>query len=94
MYDYASANKVAMRTLQVVYPAVVGIGCFSHTLNRVGAKFNSPHANDSTTYWVNLLSHSFKAQAIWKQQTGHTITGYSATQWWSKWAMMSHFWVI
>ena len=89
MHDCASANKVAMRTLQVLYPAVLGIGCFSHTLNRVGEKFNAPHVNDFTTYWVSLLSHSFKARAIWKQQTGRTITSYSATRWWSKWEVMN-----
>ena len=36
MHDYASANKIAMHTLQVLYPAVLGIGCFSNTLNCVG----------------------------------------------------------
>ena len=30
MHDCASANKVAMRTLQVLYPAVLGIGVFLH----------------------------------------------------------------
>ena len=60
MHDCASANKVAMRTLQVLYPAVLGIGCFSHTLNRIGEKFNASHFNNFTTYWVSLFSHSFK----------------------------------
>jgi len=63
MHDCASANKVVMCTLQVRYPAVLGICCFSHTLNRVGKKFNALHVNDFTTYWVSLLSHSFKARA-------------------------------
>jgi len=89
MHDCASANKVAMRTLQVLYPAVLGIGCFSHTLNRVGERFNAPLVNDFTTYWMSLFSHSFKAQAIWKQQTGRTISSYSATRWWSKWEVMN-----
>ena len=89
MHDCASANKAAMRTLQVLYPAVLGIGCFSHTLNRVGERFNVPHVNDFTTYWVSLFSHSFKAQAIWKQRTGRTICGFSATRWWSKWEVMN-----
>ena len=60
MYDCVSANKVEICTLQVLYPAVLGIGCFSHTLNSVGEKFNIPHVNDFTTYWVGLLSHSFQ----------------------------------
>jgi len=65
MHDCASVNEVAMYTLKVLYPDVLGIGSFSHTLNCVG--------NDFMTYWVSLFSHSFKAQAIWKQQTGCTI---------------------
>ena len=89
MHDCASANNAAMRTLKVLYPAVLGIGCFSHTLNRVGEKFNAPLVNDFTTYWVSLFSHSFKAQAIWKQQTGRTISSFSATRWWSKWEVMN-----
>ena len=78
-----------VRTLQVLYPAVLGIGCFSHTLNCVGEKFNTSHVNDFTTHWVSLFSHSFKARAIWKQQTGRTICGFSATRWWSKWEVIN-----
>ena len=89
MHDCASTNTVAMRTLQVLYPAVLGIGCFSRALNRVGEKFNASHVNDFTTYWVILFSHSFKARAIWKQQTGRTISGFRATRWWSKWEVIN-----
>jgi len=78
-----------MRTLKVLYLAVLGIGCFSDTLNCVGEKFNAPYVNDCTTYWVSLFSHSFKAQAIWKQQTGRTISSFSVTRWWSKWEVMN-----
>ena len=49
MHDCASANIVAIRTLKVMYPFMFGIGCFSHTLNRVGERFNAPHALDFTT---------------------------------------------
>ena len=55
MHDCISPNKVAMRTLQVLHPAVLGIGCFSHTLNHVGEKFNASNVNDFTTYWVSLV---------------------------------------
>ena len=67
MHNCASANKVAMRTLQVLYPAVLCIGCFSYTLNHVGETFNASQVIDFTTYWVSLFSHSFKARAIRKQ---------------------------
>ena len=32
MHDCASANNVAIRTLKVLFPSILSIGCFSHTL--------------------------------------------------------------
>ena len=88
MHDCASANNVALRTLKVVYPSALGIGCFSHTLNRVGERFQAPCANDFTTYWVSLFSHSSKAKFLWKEKTGLTVDSYCPTRWWSKWEVM------
>ena len=34
MRDQASVNNLAMQTVKVVYPLIVDIGCFSHTLYR------------------------------------------------------------
>ena len=42
MRDRASVNNVAMRTLTVIYPRVLDIGCFSHTVDRVGEQFKTP----------------------------------------------------
>ena len=36
MRDRASSNGIAMKTLKVLYPNLVDIGCFSHTIDRVG----------------------------------------------------------
>ena len=36
MRDRAATNNVALRTLKVLYPNLVDIGCFSHTLDHVG----------------------------------------------------------
>ena len=36
MHDRAACNGVALRTLKVVYPMLVDVGCFSHTLDLVG----------------------------------------------------------
>ena len=69
----ASSNNVAMRTL-VVYPFLLDIGCFAHTL---GDRFKIPLVNDFTTYWVSLFSHSFKAKLLWKERTGRPVCGYS-----------------
>lgn len=43
MHDRAFVNSVAMRTLKIMYPQVMDIGCFSHTLDLVGTKF-IPHS--------------------------------------------------
>ena len=31
--DRASVNNVAMQVLQVVYPSLIDVGCFSHAIN-------------------------------------------------------------
>ena len=36
MRDRASVNGVAMRTLKIIFPHLVDIGCFSHTVNLAG----------------------------------------------------------
>ena len=42
MHDRASTNSVAVGTLQIVYPKLLDVGCFSHTLDRVGEYFTYP----------------------------------------------------
>ena len=42
MHDRASVNNVAMQTLKIMYPILVDVGCFSHTLDHVGEKFCTP----------------------------------------------------
>ena len=76
---------IAIRTLKVMYPFMLGIGCFSHTMNCVDERFNAPHVLDFTTYWISLFSHSFKAKSLWKEQTARAIGSYSVTRWLSKW---------
>ena len=36
MKDRASVNEVAVRTLKIVYPSLLSVGCFSYTIDRVG----------------------------------------------------------
>ena len=85
MRDRAAVNGVAMRILAVVYPKVLDIGCFSHTIDRVGEHFKTPILSEFCTAWIMLFSHSPKAKLLWKQQTGRSVTSYSATRWWSRW---------
>ena len=55
MHGCASANIVAIRILKVMYPFMLGIGCFLHTLNHVGERFNAPHVLDFMKYWISLF---------------------------------------
>ena len=45
MHDRAAVNSVAMTYVRVMYPSLLDIGCFSHTLNNAGSKFNTPILN-------------------------------------------------
>ena len=41
MHDRASVNSVAVRNMKVLYPLFMDIGCYSHTIDHVGDKFNT-----------------------------------------------------
>ena len=73
MRDRASVNDVAMRILSIVYPKILDIGCFSHTLDHVGEKLNTPVLHDFAKYWINMFSRSTKSKLAWKMQTGLSI---------------------
>ena len=90
MRDRTSTNNVAMQTLKIVYPSIVDIGCFSHTIDHVGSHFDTPTLNDFITLWISLFSHSPKTRLLWKSRTGHSMSSYSATRWWSKWEVIKH----
>ena len=49
MRGRASVNDVAMRTIKVVYNELLDVGCFSHTLNHVGERMNTPNFMTSAT---------------------------------------------
>ena len=83
-----NGNMVALRTLIVVFPKLVDVGCFSHTLDLVGEKFTTPHLSSFMVWWVSLFSHSPKSMLLWKEKTGQAYRGYSATRWWSKFEVM------
>ena len=37
---------------------------------------------------INLFSHGFKAQVLWKSRTNCSVKSYSAIRWWNKWEVM------
>ena len=89
MRDRASSNGVAIRTLKVVYPNLVDIGCYSHTIDLVGEKFYTPNLDSFIYLWLSLFAHSPRARLWWKNRTGKAMSSYSSTRWWSKWEVMS-----
>lgn len=89
MRDRAAVNGVAVRTVAVVYPKALDIGCFSHTIDRVGEHFKTPILSEFSTSWIMLFSHSPKAKLLWKEQTGRAVASYSATRWWSRCCLQS-----
>ena len=60
MRDRVATNNVAMHTLRIVYPLVVDIGCFSHTIDHVRSHFNIPTLSEFISLWISLFSHSPK----------------------------------
>ena len=88
-----SVNNVAMHFLGVVYPFLLDIGCISHTLDTVEEKCNTPTLATFSSLWISLFSHSPKAKAVWKQQTGKSMASYSKTRWWSRWEVLQQLMV-
>ena len=83
MRDRCSVNNSVLQTVKVVYPLVVDIGCFSHTLDCVGENFKMLVLLDFLHSWIMLFSHSPKTRLLWKSQVGHSMATYSTTRWWS-----------
>ena len=88
MRDRASVNNVAIRTLGILYPNLFDVGCFSHTLDHVGEKLQTPLLDEFAKSWINMFSRSPKSKLAWKSQTGLSVPSYSCTRWWSKWEML------
>ena len=66
--DCATVNNVAMRHLKILFPNLVDIGCFSHTLDHVGEKMATPNLEKSMKSWVSLFTHSARSRNALKAQ--------------------------
>ena len=84
MRGRASVNDVAIRTIKVVYNELLDVGCFSHTLNHVGERMNTPILRDFCNAWIALFSRSPRSRLLWRTQTGLSAPSYSSTWWWSQ----------
>ena len=88
MRDRTSVNSVAMATLKLLYPSLLDVGCFSHTLDRIGEQFKVPIAVEFTRLWISLFSRSPKARLAWRSYCGRAVPTHSETRWWSQWEVM------
>ena len=84
MHDRASVNAVAMRTISILYNNVFDVGCYSHTIDHVGERMNTPVLHKFLKSWIAMFSHSPKAKLSWRTQTGLPAPTFSNTRWWSK----------
>lgn len=89
MRDRASVNGVALRHIKVLFPDLIDIGCYSHTLDNAGSKFELPTVEKFMNSWISLFSHSPKARFEWKDKTGRSMASYSETRWWSRWEVFN-----
>ena len=88
MHDRASINGAAMRTIKVVFPSLVNVGCYSHTIDLAGEKFGVPVLDEFFRLWVSLFAHSSRAKMNRQTVTGISIKSHSCTRWWSKWEVL------
>ena len=73
MRDGASVNGKAMRTIEIMYPKVMNITCFSHALDIVGSKFVIPNLDKFTKHWFQIIQRSSKAKLLWRERTGQSL---------------------
>ena len=73
MRDNAFVNNIAMQMVRVFYSKVFDIGCFSHTINHVDEKFDTPVLKELTSAWISIFSRSLKNKLAWKPQTDQVI---------------------
>ena len=81
MHDHASVNDAAMRIVKVIYPDLLDVGCFSHTLDLVGEHFHIPTVSEFGALWVSLFAHSPKVHMLWEHCTSISLPSYSPTWW-------------
>lgn len=63
MHNCALANNVAIHTLKILFPLLLSIGCCSHTLNRIGEKFNVPNVDDFTS--ILTVKAARRSYTLW-----------------------------
>ena len=85
MRDGASVNQAALNIVSFIFPNMVNVVCFSHTLDNVGNHFEIPTLKEFGSLWIRMCRNSCEAKLLWKDVTGRAPKSYSETRWWSRW---------
>ena len=70
-----------MRTVGIMCPSVLDIGCISHALHSVGEKLGTLNLHIFFTLWTSIFAHS-QRKVLWKGRTWFNAC------WWSRWEVM------
>ena len=76
MRDRAAVNNVAIQTLQIIYPHILDIRCFSHTPDHVGEKMYTPVLDKFAKVWIGMFSRSPKSKLAWRTKTNLPVPTY------------------
>ena len=85
MRDSASVKQAALDRITFIFPKMLNVVCFSHTLDNVGNHLVIPTLVEFGSLWIRMFRHSCKAKLLWKDLIGQTSRSYSETRQWSKW---------
>ncbi|KAK3734379.1 hypothetical protein QZH41_007564 [Actinostola sp. cb2023] len=85
MRDRAPVNTKALRTVSILYPSMLDVGCISHFLDRVGVKSVTPALTPFMSSWNIIFTTSMKGRRVWKNLTGKIMPCYNSIRWWSLW---------
>ena len=63
------------------------VGCFSHTFDKVGKKFDAPELKEFMAAVRGLVGLSNVAQRMFRENdvNGKNLAGYAAIRWWNDW---------
>ena len=77
MRDGASVNEEALNCIAFIFPNVLNVVCFSHTVDNVGNHLAIPTLLQFGNLWIRLFSHSHQAKLAWQDLTGRRPRSYS-----------------
>ena len=92
MRDGASVSQAALNIVSFIFPNMVNVVCFSHTLDNVGNHSEIPNLKEFSSLWIRMFHNSCKAKLLWKDLTGRAPKSYSETRWWSRWEVYQQLW--